>query len=264
MGTYISKEKDAISDQLVLISASAGCIERVNKLITVKPLNSLRYNPEVGDLVVGRVVAVENKRWKVDIIANREAVLQLSSVHLPGGEQRMRNQEDQYAMRELYDIGDCLSAEVQNINNLESLVSLHTRSLKYGLLQNGLLVHVPCYCMVRLPQHYISIPITHTIMNEATKKVNTFINNMDVILGKNGYIWITSEFLYMPVTYLLASLSCSHTLMNNMYMLLVGSVPEEWKTQVSMSINSNNEEDDVRAVYIPQIYPLYVCMCIYS
>ena len=125
--------------------------------------------------------------------------MQLSSVHLPGGEQRMRNQEDQYSMKELYNIGDCLSAEVQNINNLESLVSLHTRSLKYGLLENGILVTIPSYCMVRLPQHYISIPITHMCMNEHTNKMSGSTNYMDVILGKNGYVWITSKLLVSVV-----------------------------------------------------------------
>lgn len=34
---------------------------------------------EVGDLVVGRVAAVEAKRWKVNIQSSKDAVLQLSS-----------------------------------------------------------------------------------------------------------------------------------------------------------------------------------------
>ena len=64
----------------VLLSSAAGSVERINKLVTVKPISRLRYLGEVGDLVIGRIIAVENKRWKVDILANREADLQLSSV----------------------------------------------------------------------------------------------------------------------------------------------------------------------------------------
>ena len=46
-----------------------------------------RYNPEVGDLVIGRIVEVGPLRWKVDANARQDAVLMLSSVNLPGGVQ---------------------------------------------------------------------------------------------------------------------------------------------------------------------------------
>jgi exosome complex RNA-binding protein Rrp4 len=47
----------------------------------------IRYNPEKGDLVVGRVVEVVQQRWKVDTNARQDAILSLSSVNLPGGVQ---------------------------------------------------------------------------------------------------------------------------------------------------------------------------------
>lgn len=56
----------------------------------------------------------------------------------------------------------------------DGLISLHTRSLKYGKLENGQLIIVPSSLVKRLPQHYISFPW-----------------GIDVILGRNGYIWIT-------------------------------------------------------------------------
>jgi exosome complex RNA-binding protein Rrp4 len=63
-----------------------------------------RYNPEVGDLVIGRITEVrifllpvaakhnewkkvQPRRWKVDANARQDAVLMLSSVNLPGGVQ---------------------------------------------------------------------------------------------------------------------------------------------------------------------------------
>jgi exosome complex component RRP4 len=132
-----------------------------------------RYVGEIGDLVVSRITAVESKRWKTDIRTHKEAVLMLSSVNLPGGVQRMRTYEDQLQMRELYRENDLVSAEVQNIS-ADGMVSLHTRSLKYGKLENGQLVEVPAVLVPRLPQHYIVLPC-----------------GVDLILGRNGMIWIT-------------------------------------------------------------------------
>lgn len=40
----------------------------------------------MGDVVVGRIVKVMQKRWKVDINAPLEGVLLLSSINLPSGE----------------------------------------------------------------------------------------------------------------------------------------------------------------------------------
>ncbi len=80
-GTYVENEGSEI-----LIASVAGFVDRVNKLISVKPLKS-RYHAEVGDVVVGRIREVGEKRWKVDINARQDAVLQLSAINLPGGEQ---------------------------------------------------------------------------------------------------------------------------------------------------------------------------------
>ncbi|XP_038638122.1 exosome complex component RRP4 isoform X2 [Scyliorhinus canicula] len=76
-GTYMEDEK--------LIASVAGAVERVNKLICVKPLQT-RYNGEVGDVVVGRITEVQQKRWKVETNSRLDSVLLLSSVNLPGGE----------------------------------------------------------------------------------------------------------------------------------------------------------------------------------
>ena len=46
---------------------------------------TIRYTPEVGDLVIGRIVEVGPSRWKVDANARQDAILMLSSVNLPGG-----------------------------------------------------------------------------------------------------------------------------------------------------------------------------------
>ena len=91
-------------DQETVISSVAGTIERVNKLVSVRAIGT-RYNPEVGDLIVGRItevwyisvrrwdahrsvhVKVQPRRWKVGANSRQDAVLMLSSINLPGGVQ---------------------------------------------------------------------------------------------------------------------------------------------------------------------------------
>ena len=62
-----------------LRSTVSGVIERVNKLVSVKALKA-KYNPETGDVVIGRIIMIAQKRWRVDINSRQDAVLQLSSV----------------------------------------------------------------------------------------------------------------------------------------------------------------------------------------
>lgn len=76
-GTYVEGED--------LKASVAGVVERVNKLILVRPLKT-RYNGEVGDVVVGRITELQQKRWKVDTCSRLDSVLLLYSVNLPGGE----------------------------------------------------------------------------------------------------------------------------------------------------------------------------------
>ena len=67
----------------ILYATVAGVVERVNKLITVTPPKT-KYQGEIGDVVVGRITEVQQKRWKVEVNSRLDAVLQLSSVNLPG------------------------------------------------------------------------------------------------------------------------------------------------------------------------------------
>lgn len=163
-GTYADGDK--------LIASVAGIVERVNKLICVRPFKT-RYNGEVGDVVVGRITEVGQKRWKVETFSRLDSVLLLSSVNLPGGELRRRSAEDELMMRHFLAEGDLISAEVQSVYSDGSL-SLHTRSLKYGKLKEGTLVQVPPSLVKRCKTHFLNLPCGAT-----------------VIVGNNGYVWIS-------------------------------------------------------------------------
>jgi hypothetical protein len=91
--------------------------------VSVRPLNA-RYTGEVGDVVVGRIVDVGDKRWRVDINARQDAVLHLSSIILPGGAQRRRTSEDSLQMRSFYSEGDLVSVRFPLLNFVLSLAEM--------------------------------------------------------------------------------------------------------------------------------------------
>jgi exosome complex component RRP4 len=102
----------------------------------------------------------------------------LSSINLPGGAQRKRTEEDERMMREFYEEGDLICAEVQSLYK-DGTVILHARDLQYGKLENGQLVQVPASLIKRLKKHFITLP----------EPCST-----DLIIGRNGQIWITYDF----------------------------------------------------------------------
>ena len=104
---------------------------------------------------------------------NQCGILMLSSVVLPGGEQRRRTSTDQLQMRELFEEGDVVSAEIQNFFH-DGTTALHTRSVKYGKLTNGQLIIIPNVLMRRLKQQFMTLPC-----------------GVQVLFGLNGYVWIT-------------------------------------------------------------------------
>jgi len=161
---------------LRLVASVAGVVERVNKLISVVPTAPMPYVGHVGDLVIGRVLSVGSSRWKVDLGCGvHPARLPLSGVNLPGGVQRIRTAQDALAMRLLFKEGDLLSAEVQSVQHGDGVLVLHTRSLRYGKLENGCVVSVPPALIVRMKQHFATLP--------------EYVG-VDVLLGKNGMVWI--------------------------------------------------------------------------
>lgn len=152
-------------------SSVAGTVSRVNRLLSVIPIRG-RYQPETGDHIVGRITEVGQKRWKVDIGAKQDAVLMLGSVNLPGGVLRRKNEADELQMRNFLKEGDLLNAEVQSLFQ-DGSASLHTRSLKYGKLRDGVFLKVPSSLVVRSKYHSHELP-----------------GGVSVILGVNGYVWL--------------------------------------------------------------------------
>src|ERR1700733_7210960 len=108
-GTYNTSLHPSITATL------AGTVLKTNKLLSVLPLRA-RYTPEIGDLVVGRIVEVQSRRWRVDVAAPLLAQLPLSAINLPGGILRKRTAVDELNIRSFFTEGDLLVAEVQSIH----------------------------------------------------------------------------------------------------------------------------------------------------
>ncbi|KAA8494894.1 Exosome complex component rrp4 [Porphyridium purpureum] len=174
-GTYVRGHGTHVRNGR-LVSSQAGTVLTVNRLVTVRPFRS-RYVPEVGDVVVGRVLQVAGKRWLVDINAVQEASLLLSAITLPLGEQRKRTYEDELNMRAFFAEGDPISAEVQEIRS-DASIALHTRSNKFGALRNGVLLQVSPSLIARAKKHYVRLSL-----------------GVSAILGTNGYIWLSPHDL---------------------------------------------------------------------
>ena len=168
----------------------AGTVQKTNKLLSVRPIRA-RYTPEIGDLVVGRIVEVQTRRWKVDLSAPLLANLPLSAINLPGGILRKRTTTDELQIRTFFSEGDLLVAEVQTVQG-DGAASLHTRSLKYGKLRNGLFLAVSGTGggggVLRSRRQVWTVSTAHGG------------GEVDVILGVNGYIWICQHAASEPAS----------------------------------------------------------------
>lgn len=169
----------------------AGTVTRTNKLLSVRPLRA-RYTPEVGDLVVGRIAEVQAKRWRVDVGGTQLAALPLSAINLPGGILRKRTETDELQIRSFFAEGDLLVAEVQQLFADGGAV-LHTRSLRYGKLRNGLFAAVSGRGggsgVVRSRRQ------VWTMESAASSAAAGGGDGarIDVVLGVNGYVWISKH-----------------------------------------------------------------------
>ncbi|AEO64557.1 f3cd7fcc-d948-48b7-85fe-9f1e6a49dfc4 [Thermothielavioides terrestris] len=176
-GTY------ATPGTATIVSSVAGTISRTNKLLSVRPLRA-RYTPEVGDLVVGRIVEVQARRWRVDVGSTQLAALPLSAINLPGGILRKRTETDELQIRTFFAEGDLLVAEVQQLFADGGAV-LHTRSLKYGKLRNGVFVAVSGMGG--------GGGVVRSRRQVWTMEAANGGGQIDVVLGVNGYVWISKH-----------------------------------------------------------------------
>jgi exosome complex component RRP4 len=87
-------------------------------------------------------------------------------------------------MRQYFQEGDLLVAEVQQIGSSDGAATLHTRSLKYGKLRNGVFLAVSGSSgagVVRSRRQVWTVPSANGG------------GEVDIALGVNGYIWLSKH-----------------------------------------------------------------------
>lgn len=131
-----------------------------------------RYQGEQGDIVVGRVVEIAGNRWKVDVNARHHAILQIGAISLHGDVHRRRTVDDALQMRSYYVENDLLVADVQ-ATFTDGALGLHVPK-SYHKLENGVFATVPPSLVRRVKSHFCTLPC-----------------GVEVLLGHNGYIWIS-------------------------------------------------------------------------
>lgn len=179
-GTYIPPNTSTI------YATVAGTLHKTNKLLSVTPLRA-RYNPEIGDLVVGRIVSVQTKKWLVDIAAPHLASLPLSAINLPGGILRRRTAVDELNIRTFFAEGDLMVAEVQSLFQ-DGGASLHTRSLKYGKLRNGMFTSLTGAGGAKMSGQGGVVRSRRQAFT-----LQTMAGEIDIVLGVNGYIFVSKH-----------------------------------------------------------------------
>lgn len=171
-GHGIYKEKQEDSSEIFIASVH-GEVKQVDRLISVET-DTYWYNPCIGDVVVGKVTAIANKRWCLDINTRPEAVLLLNSIDLVGNVQRRKGELDEIKMGEYYGVGDIVIGEVQAVGNK---VQIHTRNPKYRKILFGVLLKT------EKPQKSMKQHHQETVNGK----------EVEVVVGKNGYIVVHSD-----------------------------------------------------------------------
>jgi exosome complex component RRP4 len=79
-------------------------------MVAVNPIKT-RYKPEDGDSIVGKILELGDKLWRVHINASNKAVLNLNSINLKGI-QRIKTEADELSMRDYFKENDIIVAEI--------------------------------------------------------------------------------------------------------------------------------------------------------
>ena len=160
-GRFTFHENDKI------YSDTAGLVYFNSEKVSVIPFK-YSYNPEYGDLIIGRVIGSSYSSWTIDINSSYNGFLLTSELY-DKNEQNISN---------IINMNDMLLLRVSNVDEIHR-VKLTLRSHGLGKFNQGFIIHV-------------KQPTIHFLSEE-----NAFLTNMiqeythtDIIVAKNGLIWI--------------------------------------------------------------------------
>ncbi|KAF7691475.1 Exosome complex component rrp4 [Cucumispora dikerogammari] len=147
------------------IVTSFGVLSKIDKLVLIKPIFLCKYIPSVGDMIIGVVNQIGNKKWIVDINSIK-CVLNTSAIIQPASDVKT-----DIVMRDYLNIGDIIVCEVQKVGRS---VSVHTHHQNYGK-RKGALIKVPVFLII------------NSMIFESKEK------DLKILIGKNGFILISGD-----------------------------------------------------------------------
>ncbi|KRX10357.1 Nucleic acid-binding, OB-fold [Pseudocohnilembus persalinus] len=136
-----------------------------------------------GDLITSEQEYMEQNRFLIKLVYFQKMFYYFSG-HGTFREQgkiysslvgtRIKTEQDELNMRQILSENDLACAEVHSFNQDKS-INLHTRSLKYGRLENGMLVQVHNKLIKRQKHHFIQLDC-----------------GVNMIFSHNGMIWLSN------------------------------------------------------------------------
>ncbi|MHA1784274.1 MAG: exosome complex RNA-binding protein Rrp4 [Candidatus Helarchaeota archaeon] len=167
-GTYTDRNNNIIA-QII------GLTDLRNRVIYIVPFSG-PYIPKVGDLVIGVVINTSIVSWKIDINSPYGASLHASNV-LNRSFNPLKDD-----IRKYFDIGDTVFAEIIAFNRTrDPVLSILGKGL--GKLVGGKIIEV-------VPS---KIPRLIGRKGSMINLIKDTLRNSDIVIGKNGKIWIKSR-----------------------------------------------------------------------
>ncbi|MCB9362591.1 KH domain-containing protein [Candidatus Woesearchaeota archaeon] len=164
-GTYRNGDK--------IMASTVGLVNIKGKVIKLIPLRG-KYNPKVGDTVIGKVSDILFSGWKVDIGCTNDAVLPLqeaSSDYIQRGAD----------LTMYFDLGDYITCKITNVTS-QKLIDISANGPGLRKLGTGRLMNVSCNKVPR-------------IIGKQGSMVNTIKEHTGskIIVGQNGVVWVKNE-----------------------------------------------------------------------
>lgn len=157
-----------------IIASQLGITSVKNHLVKIIPLTG-KYFPKKGDTVIGRVTDITFSSWIVDIGCSNKALLNLrdaTSDFIERGED----------LRQYFDFGDYIVAEVMKYNEVQGAIDLSTKGPGIHKILKGKIMNITSSKVPRVIGKQGSMI---SMIKDATQ--------CRVIVGQNGTIWISGE-----------------------------------------------------------------------
>jgi len=153
-----------------IYASTIGMVSVKGHVVKVIPLAG-RYMPKRNDIVIGKIAAVLNGGWAVDVNSPYPADLPLAegtAEFIPRGADLTR----------FYDVGDYIFCEVTHVTETK-FVKLTASKRPYRRLRGGILIEVS---PVKVPRIIGKQGSMVKMVKDAT--------GCDIVVGQNGWIWI--------------------------------------------------------------------------